>query len=53
MSGSVDMIMDIEDHLHVAVEIASAPADIETLDTYEHRVGHYQSRNYIFLCLKT
>ncbi|WP_339105949.1 hypothetical protein [Haloterrigena salinisoli] len=41
--------MDIESHLHTAAEISTHPADIETLDTYESQIGHYESRNYTYI----
>ncbi|MFC7212894.1 hypothetical protein ACFQO4_02210 [Saliphagus sp. GCM10025334] len=41
--------MDIESQLHTASEICSHPADVETIDSYEDRIGHYESKNYTFL----
>lgn len=41
--------MNIENHLHIASEISSSPADVETLDTYEDRIHYYKSRNYTYI----
>lgn len=41
--------MDIERQLHTAIEIASFPADVETQDTYEDRIGHYEAQNFTFI----
>jgi len=41
--------MEIESQLHIASEICSEPADVETVDTYEDQVSHYQSMDYTYI----
>lgn len=41
--------MEIESHTHTADEICSTPADIETLESYEDKIAHYQSRDFTYI----
>lgn len=41
--------MDIEDYLHIAGEIETYPAEVETLESYENKIEYYRSKNYTYI----
>jgi len=43
--------MEIENQFHTAVEIATHPASVETMESYEDRIPWYQSQNYSYIPL--
>ena len=44
-----ELNMEIESHMHPASEICSTPAKIETLDSYEDAISHYQSKDFTYI----
>lgn len=43
--------VDIENRMHIASEIDTRPASIESLDTYEERIGDYKARGFTYIPL--
>lgn len=45
-----DPITDnVEKRMHIAAEIMTRPAEIETFDSYEGRINYYKSQNYTYI----
>lgn len=40
--------VDIENRMHLATEICTYPADIESLDTYEERIGDFKAKGLTY-----
>lgn len=49
--GGDPISIDIEDRMHIAAEIDTRPADIESLETYEDRIGDYKARGFTYIPL--
>lgn len=43
------LAVDIENGMHIASQIDTHPADIETLDSYDERIGDYKARDFTYI----